>query len=312
MIFAAIETDRLYLAPLEPADAPALAALLGDDTLARHTPGLPRPYDHDAALGWIARSNSRLYAGEEFLVGCRLRAGGGLVGVVELALRPDEAAAELGYWFDPAFWGRGLATEAVRRMVAFGFDTLGLGELRAATLVGNPASARVLAKAGLIEVAEGEVEGHAARYHRLEAGRYRPQSLAPRLVYVAAAALIDGGGRVLLARRPPGKAMAGLWEFPGGKVEPGERPRATLARELSEELSVEVAPSELVAFTAVCHRYDDFQLLMPLMVCRRWGGAPTPREGQEVAWTTARHLTNYPMPPADAPLVRELAPLLAP
>jgi 8-oxo-dGTP diphosphatase len=312
VIFAAIETDRLDLAPLGAADARALAALLGHESLAAQAPGSPRRFDHEAALAWIARANARLYAGEEFLLGCRLRAGGGLAGVAELALVPDAHAAEIGYWFDPELWGRGLATEAVRRMVAFAFDTLGLAELRAATLADNPASARVLAKAGLVAVADGEIDGRPARFHRLGAGDARAPAIAPPVLYVAAVALIDDGGRVLLARRPEGRAMAGLWEFPGGKVEPGERPRVTLARELSEELSLEVALADLVPFTAVCHRYADFQLLMLLMVCRRWGGTATPYEHEDIAWATAGELCDYALPAADAPLIEELAPLLAP
>ena len=130
------------------------------------------------------------------------------------------------------------------------------------------------------------------------------------LVLVAAVALIDADGRVLLARRPEGKAMAGLWEFPGGKVHPGEAPEAALLRELREELGVDTAESCLAPFAFASHRYPDFHLLMPLYVCRRWAGAPTPLEGQELAWVRPARLADYPMPAADRPLVALLQDLL--
>ena len=131
-----------------------------------------------------------------------------------------------------------------------------------------------------------------------------------RLVLVAACALIDADGRVLLAQRPPGKTMAGLWEFPGGKVEQGERPEETLIRELKEELGIDVREPCLAPLTFASHAYPDFQLLMPLYVCRRWEGTVTPQEGQQLAWVRPNKLRDYEMPPADVPLVSHLTALL--
>ena len=131
-----------------------------------------------------------------------------------------------------------------------------------------------------------------------------------RLVLVAACALVDADGRVLLARRPPGKPMAGLWEFPGGKVEQGERPEETLIRELKEELGIDVREPCLAPLTFASHAYPDFHLLMPLYVCRRWEGAVSPQEGQELAWVRPNKLRDYEMPPADVPLVSHLMALL--
>ena len=133
---------------------------------------------------------------------------------------------------------------------------------------------------------------------------------ARRVVLVAAVALVDADGRVLLAQRPEGKAMAGLWEFPGGKVDPGETPEAALIRELAEELGINVAASCLAPFTFASHAYPDFHLLMPLYVCRKWSGIPLPREGQRLRWVRAAQLADYPMPPADKPLVAMLRDLL--
>ena len=124
-----------------------------------------------------------------------------------------------------------------------------------------------------------------------------------KILLVSAVALIDPEGRVLLARRPPGKSMAGLWEFPGGKVDPGETPEAALVRELKEELGIDTWASCLAPLTFASHAYEDFHLLMPLFACRRWDGIPSPREGQELAWVRPNQLRDYPMPPADLPLI---------
>jgi 8-oxo-dGTP diphosphatase len=131
-----------------------------------------------------------------------------------------------------------------------------------------------------------------------------------RLVLVAACALIDPDGRVLIAQRPPGKSMAGLWEFPGGKVEPGERPEESLIRELREELGIAVKEECLAPLTFASHLYPDFHLLMPLYVCRRWEGFVEAREGQQLKWVRPPELRNYPMPPADEPLISHLTTLL--
>lgn len=127
-----------------------------------------------------------------------------------------------------------------------------------------------------------------------------------KTVLVSAVALIDPDGRVLLAQRPPGKSMAGLWEFPGGKVEPGETPEAALIRELDEELGIQTWNSCLAPLTFASHSYDDFHLLMPVFACRRWQGVVQPREGQSLAWVRANRLRDYPMPAADIPLIPAL------
>ena len=130
------------------------------------------------------------------------------------------------------------------------------------------------------------------------------------VVLVAAVAMSDPDGRVLLARRPEGKSMAGLWEFPGGKVEAGETPEAALDRELREELGVEICVPCLAPLSFASHAYDDFHLLMPLYSLRKWDGIARPREGQELAWVRPERLRDYAMPPADAPLVAALQDLL--
>ena len=124
-----------------------------------------------------------------------------------------------------------------------------------------------------------------------------------KMILVSAVALIDRDGRVLLAQRPEGKSMAGLWEFPGGKVEKGETPEDALVRELHEELGIETWDSCLAPLTFASHKYEDFHLLMPLYACRKWSGIVQPKEGQTLKWVAARDLSKYPMPAADLPLI---------
>ncbi len=137
------------------------------------------------------------------------------------------------------------------------------------------------------------------------------QTIAPDgrtlpILLVAAAALFDSDGRVLIAQRTPGRSMAGLWEFPGGKIDEGETPEQALIRELREELAIDTEESCLSPFTFASHSYDDFHLLMPLYVCRKWEGRLAPREGQQIKWVWPARLADYPMPPADIPLIAML------
>ena len=134
--------------------------------------------------------------------------------------------------------------------------------------------------------------------------------MAKKLVLVVACALIDPDDRILLAQRPEGKSMAGLWEFPGGKVDASETPEEALVRELKEELDIETKPACLAPLTFASHSYDDFHLLMPLYVCRRWWGMARPREQQALKWVRSKNLRDYPMPEADLPLIPVLQELL--
>ncbi|BCG99724.1 (deoxy)nucleoside triphosphate pyrophosphohydrolase [Mesorhizobium loti] len=137
-----------------------------------------------------------------------------------------------------------------------------------------------------------------------------PANTGKRLLLVAACALVDTDGRVLLAQRPEGKQLAGLWEFPGGKVEHGETPEQCIIRELHEEIGIETEIPCLAPLTFASHSYDDFHLLMPLFVCRRFRGIAQPREGQALKWVRPKQMRDYPMPPADAPLIPFLIDLL--
>jgi 8-oxo-dGTP diphosphatase len=239
-----------------------------------------------------------------------------------VGLRLDRArrSGDLGYWVARRYWGHGVATEAVGRLVRWAFANLELDRIEADVATDNAGSIAVLRRIGFRQVATGMqkflARGAEHKVLRFEAtredlhgaggepeGAARDEATEKPLVLVAACALIDADGRVLLARRPEGKKMAGLWEFPGGKLNPGETPETALIRELREELGIDVARNCLAAFTFASHAYPAFHLLMPLFLCRRWQGIVTAREGQALAWVSPDKLSDYRMPDADRPLV---------
>jgi 8-oxo-dGTP diphosphatase len=241
----------------------------------------------------------------------------------------------LGYWVGRRFWGHGVATEAAGRLSRWALANLDLDRLEAHVAEDNAASATVLRRIGFRMSGTGRerflARGGEHPVLRFQATREdmspkaslrdqlppaapapsrprtdtpeRPERVGRPIVLVAACALIDPDGRILLTRRPEGKSMAGLWEFPGGKLDAGETPEAGLIRELREELGIDVAENCLAPFAFASHGYDQFHLLMPLFLCRRWSGQPQGREGQALAWVRPAKLADYPMPPADKPLI---------
>ena len=308
-----LDSARLRLRPVRGADASHFVRLLNDADVVHYLAMVPFPYTQQDAAKFIAsaRDGGPLPVGEAFAI--EDRASGDFLGV--LGLRPDphlEGAGIIGYWLAKAYWGRGLMTEAVALALDYGFTTRGYRSISAAAAIANAASRRVLMKAGLQPVGSDGLHWLPARA-RPEASMTHVltrdawvSARTKRIVHVAAVALVDADDRVLIAQRPPGKAMAGLWEFPGGKVEPGETPEACLIRELREELGIDTEASCLAPFTFASHAYETFHLLMPLFVCRVWQGKAHGREGQALKWVEPLRLADYPMPPADLPLVAML------
>ncbi len=335
--FVPLATERLTLRPLRAGDAEELHRLVNDWAVVRMLSRLPFPYPRQLTDEWIASTARQIAdatgyhlaitgqeAGQEMVVGC-----------IGLRLDVKPRTGNLGYWVGRRFWGHGVATEAAARLSRWALANLDLDRLEAHVAEDNAASSAVLRRIGFRMTGTGRerflARGGEHPVLRFQATRDdfspraplrdqlsptapqrvavpepAPKQLAPAgqpIVLVAACALIDTDGRILLARRPEGRAMAGLWEFPGGKLDPGETPEAALIRELREELGIEVTEACLAPFAFASHAYDDFHLLMPLFLCRRWVGQPTAREGQVLAWVRPAKLAEYPMPPADKPLI---------
>jgi len=316
--FAPLSTERLKLRPLAADDAESLHRLINDWEVTRTLAVVPFPYPRPLADEWIASTVRELAEGLAYSLAITGHEGPQehLVGVVSLRLDGKARTGTLGYWVGRRFWGHGVATEAADRLVRWSFANLELDRVLANVATDNPASAAVLRRIGFRQVGEGTAHsvalGGERPMWRFEAtrddvfGRTEVPVTEPGakpLLLVAACALIDSDGRVLLARRPEGKKMAGLWEFPGGKLNPGETPEAALIRELKEELGIDVTTACLAPFAFASHAYDGFHLLMPLFLCRRWKGIPSARENQALKWVRPERLGDYEMPPADKPLI---------
>ncbi|MBP0462695.1 GNAT family N-acetyltransferase [Roseomonas sp. PWR1] len=322
--FAPLPTGRFLLRPLRAEDAAELHRLVNDWEVAKTLARVPFPYPRDLADEWIGSTAERLAEGEAYhlAIARSEEEGGALLGCVGLTLDRAARSAELGYWVGRRHWGQGIAPEAAGRLARWALANLAIDRLTASALTDNARSAAVLRRIGFRPVGEGERDflsrGGAMPVLLFEAGRgdIAPSATAAApapaeppveggkpILLVAAVGLIDPDNRVLLARRPEGKPLAGLWEFPGGKVRPGETPERALIRELKEELGIDVTEACLAPFAFASHGYESFHLLMPLFLCRRWQGAVTALEGQALAWVRPQRLADYAMPPADVPLV---------
>jgi 8-oxo-dGTP diphosphatase len=325
--FAPLRTERFTLRALRAGDAPALHRLVNDWEVAKMLARVPFPYPRGLAEEWIASTVLQMADASAWHLAITGEEGGQemLVGCVGITREPNGVRAELGYWVGRRFWGHGAGAEAAGRMLRWALANLPIERVVASTLADNARSAGLLRRIGFRETGTGQQDfvsrGGTMPVRLFEAGREdldRPALAEPaaastpgkRILLVAACALIDADGRVLLARRPEGKPLAGLWEFPGGKVQEGETPEAALIRELQEELGIDVAEACLAPFAFASHAYEAFHLLMPLYLCRRWRGTVAGREGQALAWVRAEKLAGYPMPPADVPLVAMLRDIL--
>ncbi|MBI0434274.1 bifunctional GNAT family N-acetyltransferase/(deoxy)nucleoside triphosphate pyrophosphohydrolase [Roseomonas sp. KE0001] len=322
--FEPLRTERLTLRPLRAEDAAALHRLVNDWETVRNLSRLPFPYPRELADEWILSTHRQIAEGSAWHLAIVGQDGDTevLVGCVGLTRKGEAREAELGYWVGRRFWGHGVATEAAGRLARWALAHLDLDRITAKVTEENAGSCKVLRRIGLVE--KGRSESYMRALDRVlpvilfEAGREDltapvpvPEPLAAEelppgakpMLLVAACALVDADGRVLLARRPEGKPMAGLWEFPGGKLDPGETPEEALIRELKEELGIDVSAACLAPFTFASHDAGRFHLLMPLYLCRRWEGSLVAREGQALAWVRPNKLGDYAMPPADRPLV---------
>lgn len=317
--FTPLATNRLTLRPWRADDAAELHRLMNDWQVCSTLAAVPFPYSRDLADEWIVSATTQLADGSAINLAITGTENDAEMLVGGLGLRLVGDAGRLGYWVGRRFWGHGVASEAAGKLARWALANLDVARIEANVATDNPGSIAVLRRIGLRHVGEGTEmflsRGAKQKVLRFAAtradlfgdhGHDHAQRLAEggvKIVLVAAVALIDADTRVLLARRPEGKSMAGLWEFPGGKLEPGETPEAALIRELAEELGIDVAENCMAPFAFASHAYPNFHLLMPLYLCRRWKGNPTPREGQTLAWVAPGKLGEYPMPEADRPLI---------
>jgi 8-oxo-dGTP diphosphatase len=281
-------------------DVPAIALLLADGVVAKHTTAISHPYSQSDAERFVVDALADAAAGLGVYLAIEERPAGRLVGM--MGARIANGVATIGYWLGQEVWGRGLAGEALGRALRLLFDDFDVTAVAAKVFPANGRSLRVLQKEGFAFRGLGGGE----ELWSLERAAWQARRRARPLLLAVAAALIDVDGRVLLTSRPPGKSMAGQWEFPGGKMAEGETPEAALVRELNEELGIDVGASCLAPLAFASHDYDRFHLLMPLFACRRWAGQPQSKEGQRLAWVAPARLGDYPMPPADLPLVAVL------
>jgi 8-oxo-dGTP diphosphatase len=305
-----LRTARVTLRALEAGDAPEFHRLINDWDICRKLPDAPFPYPAALAGEWIAAAAADRAANKAHHFA--LSHEGALIGCAGLRVARDRKSAELGYWLGKKYWGRKFAPEVAARLVSWGFATLSVAKITATVAADNEASVAVLRRCGFVQTGKGNQAFQCRPGAKLPVlhfalQREMPETAdkpaAPSLLLVVACALIDGDGKILLARRPEGKKMAGLWEFPGGKMDPGELPEAALVRELKEELGIDVAERNLAPFVFASHAYDKFHLLMPVYLCRKWSGKLKPREGQALAWVAPDRLVEYPMPAADRPLI---------
>jgi len=300
---------QLRFRSLDERDLESLIEFAGDEEVVRWTAAIPHPFSEADGRAYIEASqqeNRLVFAVEEI-------ASGDFIGCIRIDA--EAAVGDIGYWVARPHWGKGYAGEAAKRITRLAFEALELTALEAEVMQGNLVSEKVLLAAGFEKSGEavgtrGRCDGVATFRYQLAQRDWATNAASKPTLLVVAVAMVDADGRVLMAKRPAGKKLAGLWEFPGGKVSLGETPEAALIRELEEELGVDTRESCLAPFTFASHEYEDFRLLMPLYVCRVWQGTPQPKEGQELSWVRPVRMRDYPMPPADEPLVAMLCDLL--
>lgn len=314
MAFAPLQSAHLLYRRLGKEDAEALSRLGSEWEVVKYTSRMPHPLHATTATYWIETAGDALAAGTVFTFGVFTKQSQQLIGTASVAMSPAYDEAELGYWLGVDLWGQGLGTEIAHRLVSFALADLQVSSVWGGVHPDNAASIRVLEKAGLRQTGQAPMmfsaQGgfHDALIYRLDRTKWAHDPKLRKtyglpVVLVGAAALMDGDDCVLMAARPEGKSMAGLWEFPGGKVEPGESPAAAAAREFEEELGITIPVKALLPFDIASHHYETFHLLMPTFICRQWHGAPIAKEGQKFDWIPARDLGSLEVPPADIPLI---------
>lgn len=320
-----LKIDHYILRLIEAEDIHSIHSLINDWNVVRMLSQVPFPYPKSLLEHWIDSVSKESEEGKSYHFTIIDETIQKIVGCIGLRVDSKDQIGKIGYWIAHKYWGQQIASKALQRISTWALANLNINYIRATAADDNMASIAVLKKCGYQPFGQGK-EKFLARateqpvsYFLLQredicpgqAPSMIPSSSTPKkILLVVAAASIDTEGRLLLARRPEGKSMAGMWEFPGGKIEPGETPEAALVRELKEEINVDVSQSCLAPFTFASFEYADFHLLMPLYVCHKWNNPPEPRENQQLAWVSAEELDHYLVMEADKPFIPLLKDLL--
>lgn len=306
--FLPIATERLLLSPISMEDAEAIALLLNNHNVNKTLARVPFPYSPSDAHEFISRKTDEMKQGKDCIVlGIRNRVSNEFLGIISYEF------GTIGYWLGEPFWGQGLMKEAFKAFIHFLFDMCEISEFEISAMKSNMGSVRIIEGAGCIPTHEKELysmalnESRSGQYYKLTKEQYWAQyeSSSVPVVWVSAAAILKDQ-KLLVAERPQGKSMAGIWELPGGKIEAGETPEGALARELNEELGIAVNPHDLKPLTFASYRYEKFHLVMPFFTLTQWNGEPHGKEGQRLAWIGYQDLVNYPTPAADIALFHKL------
>ncbi len=312
LLASPIFTQRLELRQLHITDQQSVYQLVNNINVTRHTARIPYPYTQAMAADWISNLSQRVSNGE-YVWAIVDKKNQELVGCISFIWEFMAREAVVGYWLGEPYWRRGYMTEALVAIIEHIFIFLPVHQLKGEVRQDNLPSQRVLRKAGFQPIGSRSEYFPVRRenvvldvYSLSRSNWLKAQGENVPIILVVAAILLNEEHEVLLAQRPEGKAMAGLWEFPGGKIQHTETPEAALVRELKEELDIEVKEACLAPFTFASHRYRNFHLLMPVYVCRRWQGNLTGKEGQQLKWVPFKELNKYPMPPADIPIIAQI------
>lgn len=322
-----LKIDHYTLRLIQAEDLNSIHPVINDWNVVRMLSQVPFPYPKPLLEKWISSVIQEIKTGASYHFSIIDEETQHIIGCIGLRVDDKDQLGKIGYWIAHKYWGKKIASKALQRISTWALANLNINYIRATAADDNLASIAVLKKCGyqpfgkgkekfLARAAEQPVSYFLLQREDICPGK-SPASLHPsssstpkKILLVVAGALIDVDGRLLLARRPEGKSMAGMWEFPGGKIEPGETPEAALVRELKEEINVDVSQSCLAPFTFASFEYADFHLLMPLYVCHKWKNLPEPKENQQLAWVTADELDNYLVMEADKPFIPLLKDLL--
>lgn len=302
-LFIPIATERLLLRLPRESDSDQVMSLISDKEVSKWVSMIPHPYSEQDFAAYLNMSRQELASGQALHLLIEDRSSDKVIGGCGIW-------DELGFWIGREYQNQGYGFEVMHSLVKYSFNVLLADELRAVVMDGNAPSLRIFERLGFVEACELNIESRVsglmpAKSFALKRGDYFAPIMAKDLkkVWVVGAAISDSKGRLLMTERPFHKTWGGLWELPGGKIEPGESPEEALSRELHEEIGIEVNPWDLKSSDFISFSYEDFHMIMLVYSCQKWQGTPHGKEGQKIAWVGVDDLEKYPTLLADIPFV---------